>query len=206
MEPLVSNVPYFSQWASADLTLSVLAEGKAALRNDPRWAESGAASVEEYVTWASHVCGMACLKMLLASRDGQSPPILHLARSCAVQGGYIVDETGGIRGLIYAPFVRYVAAAFGLRASIIIDLTASDLPRIMAEAAYVIASVHPDIRWADRTPASTGGHLVLVLAADAEGVTFHNPSGHDAASQADVRLPLATFDRFFAGRGIRIER
>ena len=31
-----------------------------------------------------------------------------------------------------------------------------------------------------------------------------NPSGHDAASQADVTLPLAVFDRFFANRGIAI--
>jgi hypothetical protein len=46
--------------------------------------------------------------------------------------------------------------------------------------------------------------LVLVTAADADGVTFHNPSGHGVASRAHVRLPLATFDAFFAGRGVAI--
>jgi hypothetical protein len=43
-----------------------------------------------------------------------------------------------------------------------------------------------------------------VTAADEESVRFHNPSGHDRASQADVILPLPTFDRFFANRGIAV--
>ncbi|TWA20458.1 hypothetical protein FB005_1145 [Sinorhizobium medicae] len=45
---------------------------------------------------------------------------------------------------------------------------------------------------------------MLVTAASQEGIRFHNPSGHDRASQADVVLPLATFDRFFANRGIAV--
>jgi hypothetical protein len=203
--PDTADVPFRSQWASPDLTLAVLAEGEAALRRDPRWAETGAASVEEYATWASHVCGMACLQMVLAAR-GTAVPLLALARSCAAHGGYVADGDGGIRGLIYAPFVRYVAEAFGLTAAVVTDIVAADLPAIMAEAAYFIASVHPDIRWPARTPPTRGGHLVLVLAADAAGVVFHNPSGHDTAAQAHVRLPLDVFARFFAGRGIRIER
>ncbi|MDR3538500.1 MAG: C39 family peptidase [Acetobacteraceae bacterium] len=199
------DVPYFSQWETPDLTLAVLAEGEAALRRDPRWAASGAASVEEYAAWAGHVCGMACLKMVLAAR-GQSVPTLDLARGCTKHGGYVVDPaSGAIKGLIYAPFVRFVAEAFDLRAAVVTGIAAADLPGIMAEAAFFIASVHYGIRWPDRAPPSTGGHLVLVLAADADSVTFHNPSGHDTASQAHVALPAATFARFFAGRGIRID-
>ena len=202
---VVSDVPYFSQWESPDLTPAVLAEGDVALRRDPAWAGSGAGSLEEYVTWASHVCGMACLKMVLATR-GMACPTLQLARECTRHGGYVVDPAGGIRGLIYAPFVDYVAAAFGLRAAVVTDVTAADLPAIMRTAAFFIASVHPDIRWPERVPSSRGGHLVLVLEAGPDHVTFHNPSGHVAATQAHVRLSLASFDRFFAGRGIRIER
>ncbi len=200
------DVPYFSQWETPDLTLAVLADGEAALRRDPRWAASGAASVEEYATWAGHVCGMACLKMVLAAR-GRPVPTLQLARGCTAHGGYVVDPASGtIKGLIYAPFVRFVAEAFGLHAAVVTGITAADLPEIMATAAFFIASVHHGIRWPDRTPPATGGHLVLVLAADADNVTFHNPSGHNAASQAHVVLPTATFARFFARRGICIDR
>ncbi|MNH40655.1 hypothetical protein D3C79_1020110 [compost metagenome] len=67
-----------------------------------------------------------------------------------------------------------------------------------------MASVHPGIRRPDRAPPQRGGHLVLVTAVDADGVTFHNPSGDSPATRQQVRLPLNIFDRFFAGRGIAI--
>jgi hypothetical protein len=199
-------VPYFSQWETPELTLAVLAQGQAALRRDPAWRASGADSLEEYVTWANHVCGMACLKMVLAAR-GHLIPTLRLARECTTYGGYVADpSTGEIRGLIYAPFVRYVAETFGLQAEVVTDIGAERLPAMLGMGDLLMASVHPDIRWPDRDPPSRGGHLVLVLGATPEAITFHNPSGHDAASQADVVLPVSAFARFFAGRGIRIAR
>jgi hypothetical protein len=201
----MQDVPYFSQWESPELTLSVLADGEAALLADPRWANSGAATVEEYATWAGHICGMACLKMILAAR-GQVVPLLTLAQGCTAYGGYVVDAaTATIKGLIYAPFVRYVAETFQLRAEVVTGITAADLPATLSAGGYFIASVHHGIRWPAQAPPSTGGHLVLVLAATSDEVTFHNPSGHDLASQAHVKLPLQTFAQFFAGRGIRIE-
>ena len=62
------KVPYFSQWETPEMTLSVLAEGSAALLRDPLWRQSGAETVEDYARWAVNVCGMACLKMILAAR------------------------------------------------------------------------------------------------------------------------------------------
>ncbi len=59
---------------------------RAALPRDPSWQASGAHSIEEYVAWASHVCGMACLKMILAHRTGRdradagARPRLHASR------------------------------------------------------------------------------------------------------------------------------
>jgi len=203
--PAAPAVPYFSQWESRELTLDVLAQGaSAALMRDPNWAASGAATVEEYATWADHVCGMACLKMILAAREGRARPILELARACTAYGGYTVNPTGEIKGLIYAPFVEFVRRDFGLAAEVIVDLTTDRIVDVLRRARYFIASVHPGIRWPEQAPPSKGGHLVLVLQADADGVLFHNPSGHDRASQEYVRLPLASFDRFFAGRGIAV--
>lgn len=204
----LAPVPYFSQWESRDLTGAVLSEGaQVALARDPRWASSGAGTLAEYVTWGAHVCGMACLKMILAARTGRIIPTLELARECTAYGGYTVDvDTGRIRGLIYAPFVRFVRERFGVDSEVITGTTAEGLPRLFDRAEFFLASVHPSIRWPHREPPATGGHLVLVIQCTSGTVVFHNPSGHDQASQEYARLDINTFYRFFAGRGIAILR
>ncbi len=196
-----SAVPYFCQWESAHLASEII-QGKLSLADDPAWRGSGARDVDEYARWASHVCGMACLKMVLAARDGRHYPTLELARGSVPYGAYTV-EGEQIKGMVYAPFVRYVDEAFGLAARVHVDLRAEELPGLMAQAAYFMASVHPWIRWPERKPPRKGGHLVLVTRATADSVTFHNPSG-EPGTQADVELPLAVFDEFFAGRGVAI--
>ena len=75
---------------------------------------------------------------------------------------------------------------------------------MLARAEFFMASVHPSIRQPDTPPPAKGGHLVLVTAADEDGVIFHNPSGHGVESRSDVHLPLEIFDKFFAGRGVAI--
>jgi hypothetical protein len=203
--PAARTIPYFSQWESPGLTGAVLAQGAAAaLARDPLWAASGAADLAEYVTWADHVCGMACLKMMLAARTGHAPPTLELARGCTAAGGYVVQPDGAIRGLIYAPFTRFVAERFGMRAEVVVGIGAEAIPALLREAEFFMASVHPAIRWPERPAPGQGGHLVLVHAASATEVVFHNPSGHDDAACRDVALPLPVFARFFAGRGVAV--
>ncbi len=198
------DVPYFSQWETPELTMPVLAEGSAALLRDPLWRQSGAETIEEYARWGVNVCGMACLKMILATR-GEIHPILNLARACAAYGGYVVNELdASIKGLIYAPFVAFVGERFGLAAEVLTSVPTTEIPAILAERRFFIASVSSSIRWPEGEPPSKGGHLVLVTAASRETIRFHNPSGHDPASQAHVALPIETFDRFFANRGIAV--
>ena len=204
MDMPASAVPYFSQWETPEMTLAVVAEGEAALLNDPRWAQSGADTVEEYAHWAANLCGMACLKMILASR-GALHPIMTLARAATDFGGYVVSADGAsIKGLIYAPFVRMVAERFGLKAEVVTGIEAAQLPVLLSRFPFFMASVHHSIRWPDSEPPSKGGHLVLVTAATPGAVRFHNPSGHQRDTQADVVLPLADFARFFANRGIAV--
>lgn len=93
---------------------------------------------------------------------------------------------------------------FGLSADVRTQVPAQTIHEILSGHRFFIASVSSAIRWPEREPSSKGGHLVLVTAADEEHVRFHNPSGHDRASQADVTLSLVTFDRFFANRGIAV--
>lgn len=199
-----NEVPFFSQWETPDMTLPLLAEGPAALHRDPLWRNSGAETVEDYAHWAVNVCGMACLKMILAAR-GEIHPTLELARACTRYGGYVVNAAdGSIKGLIYAPFVTFVGERFGLAAETMTKIDVTTIPDILSKWRFFIASVHPSIRWPDREPPAKGGHLVLVTAASPEAIRFHNPSGHERESQANVMLPLAAFDRFFANRGVAI--
>jgi hypothetical protein len=201
-----SHVPYFSQWESRELVADFVGDGSAiADRHDPQWASSGARAVEEYDAWARHVCGMACLKMILAARTGRIVPTLELARRCTAYGGYTVDpESGLIKGLIYAPFVKFIGEEFAIRAEVVTNVTTAQLPEIFQRAEFVMASVHPWIRWPQREPPGRGGHLVLAIECSASEITFHNPSGHDRSSQEQASLSLEQFDRFFAGRGVAI--
>ena len=197
-------VPYFCQWESAHRAGEIIRK-ELRLEDDPAWRASGARDVEEYARWASHVCGMACLKMVLAAETGQFHPTLELARRSLPYGAYTENSEVHIKGMIYAPFVRFVGEQFGLRAQVRVDLRADELPALLGDAAYFMASVHPWIRWPDREPPAKGGHLVLVTRATPEHVTFHNPSGEPGA-QADACVPMAAFDRAFAGRGVAILR
>lgn len=201
-----SDVPYFSQWESRHLTNDVIARGAAvALAEDPNWAASGAATLDEYVQWVDNLCGMACLKMVLAARTGSVVPMMELARACTRYGGYTISDDGNIKGLIYAPFVEFVSREFSIEANIVTRIAASDISGILQLEEFFIASVHPSVRWPDRSPPSRGGHLVLVIEATAEHIVFHNPSGHDVPSQEYASVPVTTFDKFFAGRGIAIK-
>lgn len=197
-----SQVPYFCQWATPELAADLIA-GRATLAEDANWAQSGAASQAEYCEWANHVCGMACLKMVLTHRDGAAPPLLELARRSLPYGAYI-REGERIKGLIYAPFVEFVREQFALVAEVRVDLRVYQLPRLLAQHRYFMASVHPSVRQSASTPPARGGHLVLLTAAGQDCVTFHNPSGDSPATRQQVTLPLADFGRFFAGRGIVI--
>jgi hypothetical protein len=85
-----------------------------------------------------------------------------------------------------------------------VGLEAAEVPALLHECRYFIASVHPSIRRPESTPPQRGGHLVLITAADAQSVIFHNPSGDSPATRERVHLPLSRFAPFFAGRGIAI--
>lgn len=196
------SVPYFSQWESAALVADFVS-GRLSSSDDPDWAASGAQDVHEYAKWASHLCGMACLKMIIAARTGRNVPILELARSAVRYGAYVL-EGEDIRGLIYAPFVTFVRERFAIESQVITGVTAADVPGILRSGGFFMASVHPSIRWLERMPEKKGGHLVLVTAASPDSITFHNPSGHDRAAQVNAVTPVPVFEQYFAGRGIAI--
>ncbi|MBR0650793.1 hypothetical protein GXW78_14045 [Roseomonas terrae] len=196
--------PYYGQWESAERIGAVLAGGLRAA-DDPLWPRSGAAGAADYERWADHLCGVACLRMVLAARGIVPPRAFDLARELTSRGGYVLQRDGGIRGLIYAPAAAWLQQTYGIPATVRIDVPAAAISAQVSGRGMFIASVHPSIRQPSIEPPSRGGHLVLVFAAADGALRFHNPSGDTPASRQDVRLPVSAFDRFYAGRGIALE-
>lgn len=197
-----SGVPYYSQWESPELVPRFV-DGTLDPAADPRWAASGARTAAEYGFWSPRVCGLACLRMILASRGRPVPPTMALVERALAWRAYIPDGDRVI-GLIYRPFADWVGAEFEIKAEVCTDLTVGTIADAAAPATPVIASVHYSIRWPDCTPPTTGGHLVLVTGAAAGLLRLHNPSGLPGVSQRDVVLPATDFGRFFAGRGLLV--
>lgn len=195
-----SGVPYYSQWESPELVPQFL-DGSLRAADDPNWAASGARSPAEYGFWSPRVCGLACLRMIMDARRLPVLPMMRLVERALAWRAYIPDGEQ-VAGLIYRPFADWVGHDYGISTAAVPDLTLEQVCASASPAAPVIASVHHWIRWPDRTPPQTGGHLVLVTGA-ADGVLrLHNPSGLPGASQRDARIPAADFARFFAGRGL----
>ena len=197
-----SSVPYFSQWESAALA-SRFISGDIQVGDDPLWTSSGAASQAEYAEWANHICGMACLKMILAARTGTVYPTMELTRAAVEFGAYVIGE-GGIRGMTYAPFVKMLKGRFGIDAQVVTGIDATGIVSILKPGSLFIASVHPSIRWLEPPPPKKGGHLVLVTGATPDKIVFHNPSGHTVETQVDAAAATGMFGEFFAGRGVLI--
>lgn len=195
-------IPYFSQWESPSSADDILSHKKH-LQDIEEWPASGAASQEEFIEWANHVCGMCCLKMAIAATTGEIVPILELTRRSLPYGAY-VREGEKIRGLIYAPFVEFLRQELRIDGQVRVEMTAADIAAELEKNLFFIASVHPGIRHPEIAPPRTGGHLVLVTAVERETLTFHNPSGHNEATQSNVKIPISQFAQFFAGRGVAL--
>lgn len=195
--------PFFGQWESRERIGDILS-GALRAEQDPLWARSGAADAAEYALWAEHLCGVACLRMLLAARGSPVPTAFALRDRMVRRGGYVVEPGGAIRGLVYAPAVAWLREEAGIAAEVRVDMMAEDVAGFVAAGGMFIASVHPWVRWPAREPPSRGGHLVLVFGVQDGALRFHNPSGDVAATQADARLRLGDFARFFACRGMAV--
>ena len=189
-------------------TAGAIIRGELDLKDDPAWAGSGAADVDEYARWASHVCGMACLKMVLAARTGRVHPTLALARGSLPYGAYTVDGDD-IKGMIYAPFVRYVEEVHGLRARACgpCNGRATGLAGRGRVLHGVGASVDPLARpAAAEERRAPGAGDARRRGRDRVPQSIRRTGGRRPAAQADARLAPAVFDRYFAGRGVAVLR
>ena len=193
------TVPYVSQFGSPELVPALISRALAP-EDDPGWAESGAASPEEYAWWCRRVCGMACLRMALVHWRGAAPGTVELAHECVAAGAYVVDGEN-VHGLIYAPFAQYARERWDLPVTVETALTPEQVRAHLDAGRLPMLSVHPSIRTLDPEPPTRGGHLVLAVDHDDEALYLNNPSGFPG-SQHYARVAWSDLDRFFARRGV----
>lgn len=191
-----------TQYASADLIGPIAYDGHDPAR-DPAWQTTGAPSQTIYGRWCRHLCGMACLHMVLLHRDGHAPDLFELLAGARHFGAY-VRETDGIKGLIYRPFAEYVENTYRIPAAVHPELDLDGLTTLLDEGHMVMASVSKEIRRPEHDPEQREGHLVLAIGRTEGQIAFRNPSGHTPQALAPV-MPMDRFGDFFAGRGISLD-
>jgi hypothetical protein len=196
-------VPVVTQYATPDL-IGAIVYGQHDPAQDPNWRQSGAPSQSSYGRWCRHMCGMACLRMAILHRNGQSPSLFQLLADARTYDAYTKDDNGQIRGLIYAPFAQYVKEAHGIDAVVHRELTMDNLIRSLDAGHMVMASVSKEIRRPTRLPERRGGHLVLAIGHQDGHITVRNPSGHTEEARSP-QLPVSVFATFFGGRGISLD-
>jgi len=196
------DFPTITQYASPDLIAAIAYEGLDPA-TDVRWTESGASTHGEYARWCRHMCGIACLAMVLHARDGKAPALFELLDGARTYGAYTENDEGQIKGLIYDPAAVYARAVHGLDAQVHRELPLDQLTAALDTGQLVIASVHKEIRRPERPAPGKGGHLVLATGHHDGQITFRNPSGHSATAR-EATLPAEVFSEFYGQRGISI--
>lgn len=209
-------VPYVCQFASPELVRAFIFHEQP-IESDPRWAEYGAHTPEEYAYWTQRSCGVVCVKMAVEAVTACPPePVMAWVQAGLAIGGYLTElrpdrlDRPVEKGWKHAALAQ-LARDRGCFAEMIAGLTPEDLAVQIRADRIVIASVSSELG-EDRPVTRNSGHLVVVIGAevDAKGVVeaiiLHNPSGRTSDLQAAARIPAARFQRGFSGRGIVIER
>jgi hypothetical protein len=203
-------VPYYAQIASPELAEEIFVRGLDPSQ-DPRWAESGAFTPQEYAYWVDRACGVACLKMVVEALGGPKVSLVDWARRGMERGGYLVrtDENGDAHEIgwvhsILANMAREVGLTAQARAA-----SLDEMLEFLRQGMAVIASVSYEAG-DDRLPITQkGGHLMVVIGAETEenrplAFLVNNPSGRRAEMQAAARLAVERFAPAFSGRVILI--
>jgi hypothetical protein len=203
-------VPYYAQIASPELATAIFVEGLDPI-HDPRWAESGAETPQEYAYWVERACGVACLKMCVEALGGPVRSLVEWASLGLEQGAYLVrradDGSTHEVGWIHSALAK-MAHQSGLMAK----AQPAGLDEILTElrqGRLVIASVSYEAG-DDRLPVTKkGGHLMVVVGARVEegrplAFLVNNPSGRRADLQVGAVLAADRFARAYSGRVIVI--
>jgi hypothetical protein len=201
--PVHTPVPTVTQYATRALIDRIAYSGHDPA-DDPGWETTGAPSQSAYGRWCRHMCGIACLRMVLLHRDGQAPKPFQLLTGARRYGAYVKQDDGTIKGLIYAPFAEYVHDTHDLPVTVHGKLDMGELVDVLDAGRMVMASVSKEIRRPETDPERRGGHLVLAIGRHKDKIAFRNPSGHTPQAREAI-LPTRRFGDFFGGRGLSLD-
>jgi hypothetical protein len=199
-------VPFYAQFASPELIEDIIYRRLDA-RQDPRWREFGAWTLEEYELWSWRACGIVCLKMVVEAAGGPQKPIMEWVDEGLALDGYRLYDARGrwiVEGWFYWPLIC-LAARYGLAGQVLGNVPAEEVCRRIESNRLVVASArtganiggHPGVK-------SEGGHLVVATGFGWHGgrcthVVVNNPSG-GAGMREQAEIPFRLFAREFAGR------
>ena len=205
-------VPYYAQVASPELAESIFVHGMDPAL-DPRWAESGAETPQEYAYWVERACGVACLKMCVEAVGGPVFSLVDWAHRGLERGGYLVrqDAHGRTREV---GWVHGVLAEMAQESGLTAESHSASVEEIQAylrQGRMVIASVSYEAGDDRLSITHQGGHLMVVVGAECvdgspRAFYVNNPSGRRVELQAGARLSLERFAAAYSGRIIVIGR
>jgi len=203
------EIPYVCQYASREMAERFV-QNDEYLKEDPRWRESGAQALDEYVFWAPKLCGMACFSMILHALRRPTSKLVELGKKAFAAGVYKKDPANPKRliGMLHAPFLKFVKS-YGLDGKLLWHIGANAVADEILKNNFVIASVSNQIRCRSAKPTDKTGHLVLmhgfkILNGMISGFYIHNPSGFyvvgNAKSQENNFVLTEDFLNCFSGR------
>ncbi len=205
-------VPYFAQVASPELAQDIFVHGFDPTL-DPRWAESGAKTPEEYAYWMDRACGIACLKMCIEALGGPKLTIMDWVRIGLENDGYLIrydannkaEEVGWIHSSL-----AILARKFGIIAEAK-AANESEIIKLLKQGSIVTASVSYEIGDDRLDITKKGGHLIVIMGAEYDengplAFFINNPSGRRKELQAGARIQIERFAPAFSGRIITFQR
>ena len=207
------SVPYYAQVASSELAESIFVNGLDPV-NDPRWAESGAETPQEYAYWVERACGVASLKMCMEAAGGPNRSLVDWARLGLERGGYLIRQNEADGSTHEVGWLHGALVEMAQEAGLTAESSPASLEEItenLQQGKMVIASVSYEVGDDRLNITRQGGHLVVVIGAECvnghpQAFYVNNPSGRRAELQAGARLPLERFAAAYSGRIIAIGR
>lgn len=199
------RIPYYAQRESPQLVDDIIKK-RIRSRDDPKWAQSGAKNPIEYEYWCRHICGMACLKMILKDFLNKEYRTIDLAKDASLYGAYI-PKKNTVDGLLYAPFCAFLTKEFKIRSQYRTIMNQRVIKHELSKGNYVFVSVNQNIREGGINRSKIkNGHLVLITGYNeiSKKIYLHNPSGYYNKSQINQPLSYVEFESFFGHRGIII--
>lgn len=151
----------------------------------------GFKSLKDARAWTRRICGLACLKMVIAKKTGQSIPLKTLLDQGLSVDGYMQGVGWIHQGLVD------IAEQYGVTAqcqSIGDQLEVVDAA--INRGQLVIASVSCGFNQKKK-----GGHLVLVIGAEKDGFIIHHPSSDKNEQWPHHFINKAQFKECFSENG-----